>query len=97
VTSDKLGQAHGRVKCHACSGWFSLGFMKRRGGFRGDPVAYHSLPYCAAFDAIETTVDAARFSEKCRSLAPAAALRTGLPVFDDVLAAAPVRAKDEPT
>jgi hypothetical protein len=29
------------------------------------PTALHTLPYCEAFDAIESTMDALRFAEKC--------------------------------
>lgn len=68
MSGTKLGVSAGKIKCHACAGWFSIGFQRGRGkAVRGEPVAFHSLPYCAAFDAIETTVDAVAFSEKCRA------------------------------
>jgi hypothetical protein len=49
------------VRCHACAGQFT---------FEHDPaldrfVARHTLPYCAAFTAIDSTLDALRFAERC--------------------------------
>jgi hypothetical protein len=47
------------VGCHACAGRF--GFT-----VEGElPTVYHSLPYCPAFVAIETTVDAIQYAERC--------------------------------
>jgi len=47
------------VRCHACSGRFGFDIDEDR------PTAYHSLPFCPAFVAIESTMDALRFAEKC--------------------------------
>lgn len=49
------------VRCRACKGRYGLDFEGKT------PVAYHSLPYCAAFEAIETTVDAIEHWEKCQN------------------------------
>lgn len=59
----KLGMGTLRIRCHACSGQFSLGEEHEK----GEPVAVHTLPYCEAFNRIETVVDAVRFSEACRA------------------------------
>lgn len=61
----KLAVASGRVRCHACRGWFSLAF-ENGDEQNGRPTALHSLPYCKAFERIETVLDAVAFSEKCR-------------------------------
>lgn len=50
--------------CHACAGRFGLGYHE------GTPVAYHTTPYCSAFNAIVSTEDAIRFSQKCRRRGP---------------------------
>lgn len=47
------------VPCYACSGRFGFGVDDAR------PTAYHSLPFCPAFVAIDSTLDALRFAEKC--------------------------------
>ena len=47
------------VRCHACNGRFGFGFDGEK------PIAYHSAPFCVAFDAIETAADALRFAERC--------------------------------
>jgi hypothetical protein len=47
------------VPCHACAGRFAFSFDGDR------PTAHHTLPYCAAFDAISSTLDALRFAELC--------------------------------
>lgn len=49
------------VPCADCSGKFSLQYDEA-----GTPTAFHTLPYCAAFTAIGTVVDAISHSEKCR-------------------------------
>lgn len=48
------------VSCCSCSGKFGLAYEA------GSLVAYHTLPYCSAFEAIESTDDVVRHSEKCR-------------------------------
>lgn len=50
-----------RIGCHACSGWFALGHPDAESA-----QAFHSVPYCAAFDAIATPEDMVEFSKKCR-------------------------------
>lgn len=60
----KLGETSPRVRCHACSGWFSLGYADGDAQ-TGTPTCFHSMPYCSAFDAIESVIDAVRFSQKC--------------------------------
>ncbi len=45
-----------------CGGKFGLDFP----GGGATPTAYHSLPYCADFESIETSVDAIGHFEKCR-------------------------------
>lgn len=47
------------VPCYACAGRFGFGVDDDR------PTAYHSLPFCPAFVAIESTLDALRFAERC--------------------------------
>lgn len=47
------------VRCCSCSGRYGFGVENDR------PTAYHTLPYCPAFIAIETTMDAIRHAEKC--------------------------------
>ena len=47
------------VRCHACRGRFGFGVDDDR------PTAYHSLPFCPAFNAIATTIDALRFAQQC--------------------------------
>lgn len=46
----------------SCGGKFGLDFP----GEGRTPVAYHSLPYCPAFDAIGSTVDAITHFERCK-------------------------------
>ena len=47
------------VPCHACTGRFAFSMQDHR------PTALHTLPYCKAFEDIESTMDALRFAEKC--------------------------------
>jgi len=47
--------------CHACGGKYSLDYDAQ-----GVPTAYHTLPYCTAFEAVETSVDAVVFLERCQ-------------------------------
>lgn len=58
------------VPCHACSGRFSFGFETAADRF----ICRHTRPYCPAFEAIASTLDALRFAEKCdqalRPIAP---------------------------
>lgn len=49
------------VRCAGCAGQFGLEYDER-----GDPTAYHTLPYCPDFIAIETVTQALEHSEKCR-------------------------------
>jgi hypothetical protein len=49
------------VPCHACSGHFSFAFEEEADRF----IARHTLPYCPGFIAIESTIDALRFAERC--------------------------------
>lgn len=49
------------VPCHACAGKFSLSVSNES----GTPVAHHTLPYCPAFDALESSLDALAFAERC--------------------------------
>ncbi len=62
----KLGETSPRIRCHACSGWFSLGYADGDEQ-TGTPTCFHSLPYCDAFDRIESVLDAVAFSEACRA------------------------------
>lgn len=50
------------LSCCSCTGKFSIAYDEA-----GIPTAYHSLPYCAAFEAIATSVDALTHHEKCRA------------------------------
>jgi len=47
------------VPCCACSGRFGFRIVDDR------PIAYHSTPFCPAFIAIESTMDALRHAERC--------------------------------
>lgn len=47
------------VPCHACAGRFAFSIQDDR------PTVHHTKPYCAAFEAIESTLDGLRFAEKC--------------------------------
>lgn len=47
------------VRCYACPGRFAFAIENDR------PVARHSVPYCPAFEAISSTIDALRFAEAC--------------------------------
>lgn len=47
------------VRCYACAGRFGFDIEDDR------PTAYHSLPYCPAFVAIESTIDALKHAERC--------------------------------
>ena len=47
------------TRCFDCTGRFGFAIES------GEPVAYHTVPYCPAFDAIETTLDAIRHAERC--------------------------------
>lgn len=49
------------LHCHACAGRFTLHWDEARERF----VVRHSTPFCAAFDALETSVDALRFADRC--------------------------------
>jgi len=62
----KIGECTGPIPCHACKGTFALGYEKRGDRDRA-PIATHSLPYCAAFERIETVIDAVEFSRLCRN------------------------------
>lgn len=47
------------VRCVSCAGRYGFGIEDDR------PTAYHTLPYCPAFNAIQSTMDALRHAEKC--------------------------------
>lgn len=49
------------LPCCGCSGRFGLEYDGRN-----DPVAYHTVPYCEAFNAIGNTVDAITHWEKSK-------------------------------
>jgi hypothetical protein len=49
------------LPCSSCKGRFGLDYDER-----GTPTAYHTLPYCEAFNAIETSVDGIAHFEKCK-------------------------------
>lgn len=47
------------IRCSDCTGRFGFAVES------GKPVAYHTVPYCPAFIAIETTLDALQHAERC--------------------------------
>jgi hypothetical protein len=47
------------VRCYACSGRFAFHVDNDQA------IAYHTPPYCKAFLAIETAIDAIRHAERC--------------------------------
>ncbi len=44
-------------RCYACAGRYSFDVRDEK------PVAFHSLPFCPAFNAIQTLIDALRHAE----------------------------------
>lgn len=50
------------VPCVECGRSFYLGYGPSR-----EPMALHDNPHCAAFEALDSTDAAVRFSERCRA------------------------------
>ena len=58
---DPRPEALPTVRCYSCGGRFSVGVDARE-----HVTVYHSLPFCAAFDALEGLSDALDFITRCR-------------------------------
>ena len=50
------------MPCADCEGFYALEYDEH-----GGATAYHSEPYCPAFVAITTSIDAIEHYEKCRA------------------------------
>lgn len=53
------------IRCAGCGGRYSVEYDEQ-----GTPTAFHTLPYCAAFEAISTSIDALEHFEECRKALP---------------------------